>query len=179
MKQCYALYVFLCSYNDIVAWKYFTHHPPFVERIHQSSVDILKKRTGSGALGFPLLSSSRSPWTNSHFTADIRHDGAHITPLSCYRFSLIKSNRWHMQVQGYLIRPDDWENHMCDITTIYSFHYSNVTSTILRLKLSVTRLFVIAWIPVISQQTHTEHSFFQLERLSGHLWKRWRAMWSF
>ena len=39
-------------YNDTMTWKHFPHHPPFVERIHQSSEDTPKKRTASGALGF-------------------------------------------------------------------------------------------------------------------------------
>ena len=80
-RQWYMLYVFLCSYNEVMAWKQFPHHPPFVARIHQSSVDTPNKRTVIGALGFPFMSSCRSTWTNSRVAIDWRRDGAHITTL--------------------------------------------------------------------------------------------------
>ena len=41
----------------------------------------LEKRKVRGALGFPLLSSSRTTWTNSRLAGDMRRDGAHMTSL--------------------------------------------------------------------------------------------------
>ena len=73
--------VFLCSYDDVMAWKHFPHHPPFVERFHQLSVDTPKTLTLSGALGFPLWSSSRSTWTNSRVVSDMSRDVTYKTSL--------------------------------------------------------------------------------------------------
>ena len=82
-KQWFALYVFLCSYNDTMTWEHFRHHPPFVERIRQLSVDTHNAPTVSGALGLPLLSSSRSTWTSSRLAGDMIC--AHQTSLWCDR----------------------------------------------------------------------------------------------
>ena len=56
--------VFLCSYNDVMMCKHFPHQPPFVQKIHQLSVELAV----SGALGFSLLSSGRSTWKTNKQT---------------------------------------------------------------------------------------------------------------
>ena len=88
MKQWYALYVLLCSYNDVMTWKDFPHHPIFVERIYQLSVDTSKKLIGSGALGFPLLSKEQ-------------------TVVSPVIWDVMVLNKRHCDVIGVISHTDD------------------------------------------------------------------------
>ena len=92
--RCMSFYVLIMT---LWHWKNFPHDPPFVEKIHQLSVDTPMKLTVSGALEFRLLSSSRITWTNSRIASDMRRDGAHQTSLWCDKYD--KSYGWHMQVQ--------------------------------------------------------------------------------
>ena len=140
-------------------WKHFLHHPPFVERIRQLSMDNTKKLTVSGAFGFHLLSSSRSTQTNSRLIGDMRRDGAHQKTLWCVWYVRYhKSYGGHMQVLR-LSHMDQWVNHLYNITNIYRLHSSDVIWLLPRLKSPATPVFVIAWIPTISQQTHTGYGF--------------------
>ena len=81
--RCMSFYVLIMTSWH---WKNFPHDPPFVEKIHQLSVDTPVKLTVSGALEFRLLSSSRITWTNSRISSDMRRDGAHQTSLWCDRY---------------------------------------------------------------------------------------------
>ena len=79
MKQEYALYVFLCAYNDVImAWKHFPHHPPFVERINQSSA---KETNSKWSFMISFVVKQQKYMKNSRVTGDMRHGAAKITLL--------------------------------------------------------------------------------------------------
>ena len=85
------------SHDDIIKWKHFPRHWPFVRGIHRSPVNSLHKGQWRGALMVSLNCAWTNGWGNNRDTSDLRHHHAHydITVMSqwqgclCFWWSMI------------------------------------------------------------------------------------------
>ena len=65
------------QHDDVIKWKHFPRHWPFVWGIHRSPVNSLHKGQWRGALMFSLICSWLKAWVNNRETGDLRHHRAH------------------------------------------------------------------------------------------------------
>ena len=65
------------SFDDVIKWKYFPRHWPFVQGIHQSPVNSPHKGQWRGALMFSVICAWTSSLTNNGDAADLRHHRIH------------------------------------------------------------------------------------------------------
>ena len=66
------------SHDDVIKWKYFPRHLPFVRGIHQSSVNSPHKGQGRGALMFSLICAWINGWVNKGGAGNLRRHRAHF-----------------------------------------------------------------------------------------------------
>ena len=74
------------SHDDIIKWKHFPCCWPFLQGIHQSSVNSPHKSQWRGALMFSLICALTNSWANNDDASDLRCHRAHydmIVMLSC------------------------------------------------------------------------------------------------
>ena len=83
MKQWYALYVSLYSY-DVIKWKRFPRYWPFVWGIHMSSVNSPHRGQWRGALMFSLLCAWINAWENNREAGDLRGNRAYYDVIMIY-----------------------------------------------------------------------------------------------
>ena len=60
---------FASLHDDVIEWKRFPHYWPFVQGIHRSPVNSLRKGQWHGALLFSLICTSINSWVNNHEAA--------------------------------------------------------------------------------------------------------------
>ena len=65
-------------HDDVIKWKNFPRHWPFVRGIHRSLVNSLHKGQWSGALMFSLIYVWINDWVNNHKAGDLRRYHAHF-----------------------------------------------------------------------------------------------------
>ena len=66
-----------CSWhNDVIKWKHFPRHWPFVRRIHRWPVNSPHKGQWRGALIFSLIYAWTNGWVNNREDGDLRRHGA-------------------------------------------------------------------------------------------------------
>ena len=64
-------------HNDVIQWKHFPRHWPFVRGIHRSPVNSPHKGQWRGALMFSLLCAWMNGWVNTSEVGDLRRYRAH------------------------------------------------------------------------------------------------------
>ena len=64
-------------HDDVIKWKHFPRHWPFVRGIHRSPVNSPHKGQWHGALMFSLISAWIHDWVNTREAGDMRHHCAH------------------------------------------------------------------------------------------------------
>ena len=64
-------------HDDVIKWKHFPRHWPFVRGIYQSPVNSLHKGQWRGALMFSLLCAWMNDWVNNREAGDFRRHRAH------------------------------------------------------------------------------------------------------
>ena len=64
-------------HDDVIKWKHFPRHWPFVRGIHRSPVNSPHKGQWRGALMFSLIRVWINGWVNSGGAGDLRHYRAH------------------------------------------------------------------------------------------------------
>ena len=71
--------IYVCHHDlhDVIKWKHFPLHWPFVRRIHRSPVNSPHKYQWSGALMFSSISAWTYSWANIGGAGDLRRHGAH------------------------------------------------------------------------------------------------------
>ena len=72
-----ALYFFTWNHNDVIKWKHFLRHCPFVRGIHWSPVNSPHKGQWRGVLMFSLICARMNGWVNNHEAGDLRRHRAH------------------------------------------------------------------------------------------------------
>ena len=65
------------GHNDVIKWKHFPRHWPFVLGIHRSPVNSPHKGQWRGALMFSLICASVSGWVNNREGGDLRRHHGH------------------------------------------------------------------------------------------------------
>ena len=78
-------------HDDVIKWKHFPRHWPFVREIHRSPVNSPHKGQWRGALMFSLICTSTNGWANHRDDGDLRRHRAH------YDVTVILS--WHHDMQ--------------------------------------------------------------------------------
>ena len=66
-----------CRHNDVIKWKHFLRHWPFVRWIHWSPVNSPQKDHWCGALMFSLICAWIDGWVNTHEAGDVIRSRAH------------------------------------------------------------------------------------------------------
>ena len=64
-------------HDDVIKWKHFPRHWPFVRGIHRSPVNFPHKGQSRGALIFSLICAWINGWVNNREAGDLRHHRAH------------------------------------------------------------------------------------------------------
>ena len=76
-KQCMFCRIYLTLHIDVIKWKHFPRHRPFVRGIHRSRVDSPHRGQWRGALMFSLIRAWKSSWANNRDVNDLIHRRAH------------------------------------------------------------------------------------------------------
>ena len=66
-------------HDDVIKWKHFPRHWPFVVGIHRSPVNSQHKGQWRGALMFSLICGWINDWVNNRGAGDLRRHRAHMT----------------------------------------------------------------------------------------------------
>ena len=66
-----------CNHDDVIKWKHFPRHWPFVRGIHRSPVNSPHKGQWRGALMFTLICARINGWVNTREAGDLRRYRAH------------------------------------------------------------------------------------------------------
>ena len=65
------------NHYDVIKWKHFPHHWPFVRGIHRSPVNSPHKGQWRGALMSSLICTQINGWVNNREAGDLRRNRAH------------------------------------------------------------------------------------------------------
>ena len=65
------------AHDDVIKWKHFPRHWPFVRGIHRSPVNSPHKGQWRGALMFSLICAWTNSWANTGDVGDLRRHRAH------------------------------------------------------------------------------------------------------
>ena len=79
-----------CQHDDVIKWKHFLRHWPFVRGIHQSAVNSPHKGQWYGALIFSLICARTNGWANHLDASDLRCHHTHydVTVMTSNKLSL-------------------------------------------------------------------------------------------
>ena len=74
-----------CRHDDVIKWKHFPRHWPFVRGIHRSSVTSPHKGQWRGAFMFSFFCVRINSWVNNGEAGDLRRHRAHydVTVMLC------------------------------------------------------------------------------------------------
>ena len=83
------------SHDDVIKWKYFPRHWPFVRGIHRSPVNSPHKGQWRRALMFSLICAKTNGWVNNRDAGDLRCHHAHfdVTVIIVAKCSSIHRHR--------------------------------------------------------------------------------------
>ena len=122
-------------HDDVIKWKHFLRHWPFVRGIHRLPVNSPHKGKWRGALMFSLTSVWSNVWVSNREAGDLRRhrDNYDVTVMmfqialskfnsSCIEFPNVISSRWiHngavLHIRGFVvvwrITPPKWLRNKC------------------------------------------------------------------
>ena len=83
---------FRLSHDDVIKWKHFPRHWPFVRGIHRSPVNSPNKGQWRGALMFSLICARINSWVNNREAGDLRRHRVHYDVI-CNAQSTMSD--WH------------------------------------------------------------------------------------
>ena len=78
-------------YDDVIKWKHFTRHWPFVRGIHRSPVNSPHKGQWRGALMLSLICAWLKGWVNTRKAGDFRRHRTHYDVTVMYLTFSIRS----------------------------------------------------------------------------------------
>ena len=89
---CYAsLSKIVPWHDDVIKWKHFPRHWPFVRGIHRSPVNTLHKGQWRGALMFCLICAWTDSWANNGDAGDLVRYRAHYDVIVMFSFIVLQS----------------------------------------------------------------------------------------
>ena len=74
-------HIFSHKHDDVIKWKYFPRHWPFVRGIHRSPVNSPHKGQWRGALVFSLICVWINDWVNNHEAGDLKRYRTHYDAI--------------------------------------------------------------------------------------------------
>ena len=86
----YTSLVLSITHDDIIKWKHFPRHWPFVRGIHWSPVNYPRKGQWRGALMFSLICTRIDCWVNNGEAGDLRRHRVHCD-VTVMGFASVKS----------------------------------------------------------------------------------------
>ena len=79
------------THDDVIKWKHFPRHWPFVRGIHRSPVNSPHKGQWRGALMFTLICARINSWVNNCEAGDLRRNRAHYDVIVMCSIAMPKS----------------------------------------------------------------------------------------
>ena len=161
-------------HDDVIKWKHFPRHWPFVRGIRRSPVDSPHKGQWRGALVFSLMGTWTKDWTNSLDVGDLRRQGAHCdvtlmyTAAAEYTRSLIIVRR-----AGLLWSQQDfewrWSVPLFKCLTVLEFSF-----ILFDLCLLITFFnFIMNHVPIVTFWIFTYHKIWILSIMFCFIWSYW------
>ena len=86
----------LAGHDDVIKWKHFPRHWPFVRKIHRSPVNFPHKGQWRGALMFSLIYVWINDWANNREAGDLRRQHGHYDVI-VMRIKLFKKINFERQ----------------------------------------------------------------------------------
>ena len=107
-------------HDDVIKWRHFPRHWPFVRRIHRSPVNSPHKGQWRGALMFTLICARIKGWVNNCEAGDLRRNRAHYDvivmrhctlewmpeDLADGKLSLVHVMTWCRQATSYYLNQN-------------------------------------------------------------------------
>ena len=88
-KRCHETF-----HDDVIKWKHFPRHRPFVRGIHQSPVNSPHKGQWRGTLMFSLICARVNCWVKYREAGDLRRHRAHYDVIVMYlNFEMTATNQ--------------------------------------------------------------------------------------
>ena len=81
-------------HDDVIKWKHFPRHWPFVRGIHRSPVNSPHKGQWRGALMFILICARINGWVNNREAGDLRRRRVHYDVIVMEQFGQISVKFW-------------------------------------------------------------------------------------
>ena len=94
--KCY-IHLVLSFHDDVVKWKHFPRHWPFVREIHRSPVNFPHKGQWRGALMFYSICAFINGWVNNGEAGDLRRHRAH------HDVSVMFADLWCRMTAGWQV----------------------------------------------------------------------------
>ena len=94
-------------HDDVIKWKHFPSHGPFLRGIHRSPMNSPHKGQWRGALVISLIWVQTNGWVNNRDAGDLRHHSVHydvtimqlwvvIMPAHNEHMKAVLSTTWHL-----------------------------------------------------------------------------------
>ena len=100
-----------CIHGNVIKWKHFPCHWPFVWGIHQSPVNSPHKGQWCGALMFSLICAWINDWVNNGEAGDLRCHRAHYYVIVMPEQYHLSINYWLNSILKYGIQPGNQDIH--------------------------------------------------------------------
>ena len=101
------------NHNDVIKWKHFPRHRPFVRGIHRSPVNSPHKGKWLGAFMFLWAAPWINGWVNNREAGDLRHHRAHYDVIAMMVFRLFGTKAENISVTIYQLEfLREWEIEM-------------------------------------------------------------------
>ena len=146
----------LCEgHDDVIKWKHFPRHWPFVRGIHRSPVNSLHKGQWRGALMFSLICVWINGWVNNRGAGDLRRHIAHYEVIVMestghwWKVSLIKTRNvelWCFLNHLFLYWISCWTN--CRAAVNLRDHNAHARPLLCSLNLSIYLWKNFHWVSV-------------------------------
>ena len=91
------------SHDDVMKWKHFPRHWPFVRGIPQSPVNSPQKGQWSGVLMFSLICAWINGWVNQREAGDLRRHRAHYDVTNGQHFANDIPNDNHLKENYFVL----------------------------------------------------------------------------
>ena len=95
------------KHDDVIKWKHFPRHWPFMREIHRSPVNFPHKGQWRGALMFSLIYAWINDWVNNREAGDLRRQHGHydVIVMTCDKIALKTTEdrygHYHINVPSY------------------------------------------------------------------------------
>ena len=115
----------LSTHGDVIKWKHFPRHWPFVQGIHRSPVYSTHKRQWPRALMFSLICTCMNVWENNREAGDLRHHRAHydVTVMVWWLSCVLKQHTAPIIVTSQLPYDVVWATEQMSFNPLFSISY--------------------------------------------------------